>query len=63
MASDLAKATAVERLPRAPGWYLADLPDDWSYLSPSGGVLMTVAMRALTAELDDPSFRPISAAF
>ncbi len=59
--SDLADATAVLRLERAPGWYVADLPDAWSYLTPSGGVLMTVAMRAMVAELADPSFVPVSA--
>lgn len=59
--SDLALATAVRRLARAPGWYVADLPEDWSYFTPSGGVLMTVAMRAMVAELDDPTFFPVSA--
>jgi acyl-CoA thioesterase len=59
--SDLAAATAVRRLDRAPGWYVAELGDDWSYVSPSGGVLMTVAMRAMAAELGDPSYRPVSA--
>lgn len=59
--SDLALATAVCRLERAPGWYVAELPDDWSYITPSGGVLMTVAMRAMVAELADPALRPVSA--
>jgi acyl-CoA thioesterase len=59
--SDLAEATAVRKLAHAPGWYVAELNDDWSYLSPSGGVLMTVAMRAMAAELGDPSYRPTSA--
>jgi acyl-CoA thioesterase len=61
MPSDLALASAVQKLDRAPGWYVADLPEDWSYVTPSGGVLMTVAMRAMTAELADPSLRPVSA--
>lgn len=59
--ADLAVDTRVNRLDRAPGWYLAELPDSWSYLSPSGGVLMTVAMRAMVAELDDPEWKPVSA--
>jgi acyl-CoA thioesterase len=59
--SDLAAATRVERLDRAPGWYVADLSDDWSYITPSGGVLMTVAMRAMALELGDDGFTPISA--
>ncbi len=59
--SDLAAATAVRRLSRAPGWYVAELPDHWSYVTPSGGVLMTVAMRAMVAELDAPELWPVSA--
>ena len=58
---DLATDTAVMALQRAPGWYLADLPDDWSYDTPSGGVLMTVAMRAMAAELSDVELKPVSA--
>jgi acyl-CoA thioesterase len=61
MHADLARSTAVAPLPRAPGWYVADLDDAWSYLTPSGGVLMTVAMRAMAAELGDASYRPIGA--
>lgn len=59
--SDLAADTAVHRHPAAPGWYTADLPPHWNFLTPSGGVLMTVAMRAMRAELDDPALRPIGA--
>jgi len=59
-ARDLAIDTAVTRLKAAPGWYTADLPDAWNFRTPSGGVLMTVAMRAMQAELD-PELRPISA--
>ncbi len=58
---DLRCDTAVTRLAAAPGWYTATLPDTWDFRSPSGGVLMTVAMRAMQAELDDPDLRPISA--
>jgi acyl-CoA thioesterase len=59
--SDLAIDTAVTRLRLAPGWYTAELPPTWSFRSPAGGVLMTVAMRAMQAELDDPALRPVSA--
>lgn len=61
MPHDLARDTAVRRLPAAPGWYTADLPTAWDFRTPSGGVLMTVAMRAMEAELDDPALRPLSA--
>ncbi len=59
--ADLARDTAVTRLRVAPGWYTADLPPAWNFRSPSGGVLMTVAMRAMQAELDDLELRPVSA--
>ena len=58
---DLAADTAVTRLKVAPGWYTANLPDVWNFLTPSGGVLMTVAMRAMQEELADPALRPLSA--
>src|SRR5215475_2803766 len=58
---DLRRDTAVTRLAVAPGWYTADLPPAWHFRTPSGGVLMTVAMRAMEAELDDPGLRPVSA--
>lgn len=61
MSADLARSTAVWRRDDAPGAYGGDLDDAWSYLTPSGGVLMTVAMRAMEAELGDPSYRPIGA--
>ena len=61
MASDLRKDTAVQRIKEAPGWYTADLSDAWNWQTPAGGALMTVAMRAMTAEIADPSYRPISA--
>lgn len=59
--NDLATDTAVTRLRVAPGWYTANLPDAWNFRTPSGGVLMTVAMRAMQEELGDPELRPISA--
>jgi len=59
--SDLQKDTAVQKIKEAPGWYTADLPDAWNWMTPAGGVLMTVAMRAMQAEIGDASFRPVSA--
>jgi acyl-CoA thioesterase len=61
VAADLAVDTAVKRVEVAPGWYTADLPPSWNFRSPSGGVLMTVALRAMRAELADPTLRPVSA--
>jgi len=58
---DLAKDTAVTRLAAAPGWFTANLSDAWDFRTPSGGVLMTVAMRAMQSELGDPELRPLSA--
>ena len=58
---DLAADTAVTRLKVAPGWYTASLPDAWNTITASGGVLMTVAMRAMQEELADPDLRPLSA--
>lgn len=61
MASDLRRDTAVQRIKEAPGWYTADLPDAWNWQSPAGGVLMTVAMRAMIEEVGDSALRPVSA--
>ncbi|MCK6548490.1 thioesterase family protein [Myxococcota bacterium] len=61
MASDLGRDTAVAKLPSAPGWYTANVPDAWSFRTPSGGVLMTCALRAMTEELADPSLSIVSA--
>lgn len=58
---DLAADTRVTRLAAAPGWYTAELDESWDFRTPSGGVLMTVAMRAMREELANPEFRPISA--
>jgi acyl-CoA thioesterase len=57
--ADLAKDTAVRAL--GEGAYAADLPHDWSFIAPSGGVLMTAALRAMAAEIGDPAYKPISA--
>lgn len=61
--ADLARDTAVSRAPGREGAarYVLELPAHWDYLNPSGGVLMTAAMRALAAEIDDPELKPLSA--
>lgn len=59
--ADLSADTAVQKLDASPGSYSAALPDSWSYQDPAGGVLMTVALRAMTAELNDPALRLVSA--
>lgn len=61
IARDLAADTAVTRLAVAPGWYTAQLGPEWDFRTPSGGVLMTIAMRAMQEELAMPEFRPVSA--
>jgi len=58
---DLARDSAVQRLKAAPGWYTAKLGEAWNFLTPSGGVLMSVAMRAMLEELGDRDLRPLSA--
>lgn len=63
--ADLAADTAVT--PLGGGRWACALPDHWDYLAPSGGVLMTLALRAIAAELaSDPQpgladQRPVSA--
>lgn len=59
--ANLSADTAVQKIPATPGWYSASLTDQWSYKAPAGGVLMTLALRAMTAELNDPALRPVSA--
>lgn len=58
-ASDLALDTRTARAGQ--GLYTTDLPSAWSFLLPSGGVLMTLALRAMREELADPELRPMSA--
>jgi len=53
--ADLAADTAVN--PDGPGRYRIDLPDHWDYLLPSGGVVMTCALRAAEAEVADATYR------
>ncbi len=66
-AADLAADTAVT--PRGAGLYVCTLPRHWDYFMPSGGVLVTLALRAMAAELglrpglvgEDSGVRPLSA--
>ena len=58
---DLAADTIVNKLEVAPGWYTAELGPEWDFRTPSGGVLMTIAMRAMQHELGNADFRPVSA--
>lgn len=61
MSADLAADTAVRPDPATPGRYHVMLPDHWDFLLPSGGVVMTCALRAAAAELGDPALRFASA--
>lgn len=58
MFADLAADTAVTA---DGGRYFVTLPDHWDYLLPSGGVVMTCAMRVAQAALGDPAMRVASA--
>lgn len=59
--ADLAVDTAVQADPDVPGRYTLTLPNHWDYLLPSGGVVMTAALRAAQAQVADPSLRLASA--
>jgi acyl-CoA thioesterase len=59
MAADLALDTAPRLL--APSLYRVDLPVTWNFRNPSGGVLMTAALRAAGVELGDPELQLRSA--
>jgi acyl-CoA thioesterase len=59
--ADLAVDTAVRADPDVPGRYRHLLPDHWDYLLPSGGVVMTCALRAAAAHLAEPPLRLASA--
>jgi acyl-CoA thioesterase len=57
MAADLTLDTAVRADPEQPGRYHLVLPDHWDYLRPSGGAVMTCALRAAEAAVADPELR------
>jgi acyl-coenzyme A thioesterase PaaI-like protein len=59
--ADLAVDTAVQPDPETPGRYHLTLPDHWDYLLPSGGAVMTCALRAAAAAVGEPLLRPASA--
>lgn len=59
--ADLAADTAVQPDADVPGRYHVTLPDHWDYLLPSGGVVMTAALRAAQTHLADPQLRLASA--
>ncbi|HEY0193975.1 MAG TPA: thioesterase family protein [Kofleriaceae bacterium] len=61
MPADLVADTTMRADPDAPGRYRLRLPDHWDFLMPSGGVVMTCALRAAQAELADPTLRFASA--
>jgi len=56
-AADLVADTAVRADPERPDRYHLDLPNHWDYLYPSGGVVMTCALRAAEAAVGDPQLR------
>ncbi|NUP04487.1 MAG: thioesterase family protein [Polyangiaceae bacterium] len=59
--ADLGHDTAVHAVPKVPGLYRCRLPDHWNYISPCGGVLMTVALRAMKRELGEDGLVLLSA--
>ena len=56
-AADLGADTAVHRDPDVAGRYHLALPSSWDYVLPSGGVVLTCALRAAQAALGDPLLR------
>jgi acyl-CoA thioesterase len=59
--ADLTADTAVRADPDVAGRYHLTLPDHWDYLLPSGGVVMTCALRAAEAHVGDRELRLASA--
>ena len=59
--ADLAADTAVRADESVAGRYHLVLPDHWDYLLPSGGVVMTAALRAAEAHVGDRELRLTSA--
>jgi len=61
MTPDLRLDTAVTPVPGFSSRYQADLPDSWNWRFPSGGVLMTLGLRAIRATIPNPAFVIVSA--
>lgn len=59
--ADLAADTAVTPDASVAGRFHLNLPGNWDYLLPSGGVVMTCALRAAEAHIADPALRLASA--
>jgi acyl-CoA thioesterase len=59
--ADLAVDTAVRADPDVAGRYHLTLADHWDYLLPSGGMVMTAALRAAEAHIADRELRLASA--
>src|SRR5438477_12556244 len=59
--ADLAVDTVARADREVAGRYRIALPDHWDYMLPSGGVVMTCALRAAEAELAEPALRLASA--
>jgi acyl-CoA thioesterase len=59
--ANLATDTAVRADETTPGRYHILLPDHWDYLMPSGGAVMSCALRAAEAHLAEPLLRLASA--
>lgn len=57
--ADLSADTAVRADPAVASRYHLTLPDHWDYLMPSGGVVMTCALRAAEAALGDLGTPPL----
>ncbi len=61
MTADLAVDTRVAADAAIPGRYHLNLANSWDYLLPSGGVVMTCALRAAETHLAEPALRLASA--
>jgi acyl-CoA thioesterase len=59
--ASLSADTETKRVDKVPGLHVARLPEHWNYLNPSGGALLTVALRAMIDELDAPELALLSA--
>lgn len=61
MTADLRLDTSVTPVAGFSHRYQTDLPDRWNWRFPSGGVLMTLGLRAIRATIPDPAFVIVSA--